>query len=153
MTRWTGNRTAGLTLGAVGWSVMAFGVWSLWHDAGRTHPGEWIKWFAGAALVHDFVVAPIVFVIAIGLGKTLAQRFRRAVQFALVATGIFALISWPFVRGYGRSPANPSILPNNYARGLLIVLAVVWALTAIALVRAWRHSQTLSSHTAESDIA
>jgi hypothetical protein len=141
MTRRTGNGTAFLMLGAAGWSVMAFGMWSLWHDAARTHPGEWVRWFAGAALVHDFVVAPLVFVIAIGLGKTLSQRLRRPVQFALVATGVFALISFPFVRAYGRTAANPSILPNNYARGLLIVLAVVWALTAIALVRVWRHQR------------
>jgi hypothetical protein len=152
MTRWTGNRSAFLMLGAVGWSVMAFGVWSLWHDAARTHPGEWVRWFAGAALVHDFVVAPIVFVIGVGLGKKLTQRVRRPVQFALVASGVFALISFPFVRGYGRTAANPSILPNNYARGLLIVLAAVWASSAIALVRVWRHSHTFSSHTAESDI-
>jgi hypothetical protein len=131
---------------------MAFGLWSLWHEADRTHPGEWVKWFAGGALVHDFVVAPIVFAIAIGLGKTLSPRFRRPVQFTLVATGVFVLISWPFVRGYGRTTANPSILPNNYARGLLIVLAVVWALSAIAIVRAWAHAQTPPSHTAESDI-
>lgn len=137
---WTGNRTAFLVLGTLGWSVMTFGAWSLWHDAGRTHPGEWAKWFAGAALIHDFVVAPIVFVIAVVVNKAVSRRFKRIVQSTLVATGLFALISFPFVRGYGRSPANPSILPNNYARSLLIVLAVVWVLSVIAILRAWRRS-------------
>ena len=133
MRRWTGSRTF-FAVGIVGWAVMAFGAWTLWHDATRTHPGEWIKWFAGAALVHDFVVAPIVFGVAVVVGKIVALRYRRIVQFALAASGLFALISWPFLRGYGRSPDNPSILPNNYVHGLLVVLAVVWVSSAIALV-------------------
>jgi hypothetical protein len=136
-----GSRATFLAFGVVGWTVMGFGFWSLWHDAAHTHPGEWIKWFAGAALIHDFVFAPIVFGIAILVCRMVSPRFRRTIQFALVGSGMFALISWPFLRGYGRSPLNPSILPNNYARGLLVVLGVVWisSATAIALNR-WRSS-------------
>ncbi|MGH2788267.1 MAG: hypothetical protein ACRDJV_10200 [Actinomycetota bacterium] len=134
MKRHAMNRRSFWLVALPGWAVMGFGVWSLWHDASRTHPGEWIKWFAGAALVHDFIAAPIVFGAAFVLVRTLPARMRPIVQSALVATGVFVLITFPFLRGYGRNPANPSVLPNNYARNLLIVLAIVWGWTGIAIL-------------------
>ncbi|HLM63340.1 MAG TPA: hypothetical protein VK306_03495 [Acidimicrobiales bacterium] len=43
----------------------------------------------------------------------------------------------PFVRGYGRNAGVPSLLPRNYATGLLAALALTWLLAAswIALGR------------------
>jgi hypothetical protein len=141
--RWTGNRSVFFAAGILGWTLMGFGVWTLWHDATRSHPGDWIKWFAGAALVHDFVIAPIVFAIAVGLSRAVPPSYQRIVQFATAATGLFTLIAWPLIRGYGRTPANPSILPGNYVRGLLIVLAVVWAWSVIAMVPARRKRKSV----------
>ena len=45
---------------------------------------------------------------------------------------------WPFVRRYGEVPTNPSALPNDYTRGLLIVLAAVWLVAVALLVHAGR---------------
>lgn len=54
------------------------------------------------------------------------------------------LFAFPFVRGYGAMPTNPTILPRDYTRGLLIVLAVVWVVTAaMAAVVSWRGRTTL----------
>lgn len=60
---------------------------------------------------------------------------RAPIQGGLIATGIITLMSWPFLRGYGRDPSNPSVLPNNYAVSLLIVLAVVWAVVGLLCLR------------------
>lgn len=41
-------------------------------------------------------------------------------------------------------PTNPTILPRDYTRGLLIVLAVVWVVTAaMAAVVSWRERTAL----------
>jgi hypothetical protein len=57
------------------------------------------------------------------------------------------VVAWPFVRGYGRQPGNPSLLPRNYAAGLAAYLAAIWtvalAIVGIGLaVRAVRRSRS-----------
>ena len=120
----------------LGWGVMAFGVVGLLHNSSRTHPDQWVKWFFGSLVAHDFIVAPVVFAIGALLVARIPAPWRAPIQGGLIATGIITLMSWPFLRGYGRDPSNPSVLPNNYAEGLLVVLAVVWA--AVGLVCLWR---------------
>jgi hypothetical protein len=119
---------------AVGLSVMAFGVVGLFHSANRTHPGQWIRWLLGALLAHDIIVAPLVFGVAALVVSRIPPPWRAPVQGGLVASGMVILVAFPFVRGYGRTPENTSILPNNYAWGLLITLAVIWAAVGIALM-------------------
>ena len=43
------------------------------------------------------------------------------------------MFSYPLVRAYGLAANNPTSLPHNYARNLLVVLGVVWAVAAAAL--------------------
>jgi hypothetical protein len=119
----------------IGVAVMAFGVFGLFEDSARTHPSEWVRWFVGAVIAHDFVLAPAVATIGVVSSRRVPARFRAIVQGALVASGIVLLIAYPFVRGYGRSEDNPSILPNNYAFGSLVVLGVIWG---VAGALAWR---------------
>jgi hypothetical protein len=119
-----------------GMSVMAFGVLGLFHNASRTHPDQWIRWFLGALLAHDLIVAPVVFSIAALVVSRIPARFRGPIQGGLLASGTLALVSFPFVRGYGRTPENPTVLPNNYAWGVAATLAMVWIV--VAVVVAWR---------------
>jgi hypothetical protein len=52
------------------------------------------------------------------------------VRAALLTTAVLVAVGWPFVRGYGRSPSIPSLLPRNYATGLAAAVAVVWLIAA-----------------------
>lgn len=125
-------------MAAAGASIMCFGVYGLLAESGRTHPDQWIRWFLGAALVHDFVLAPIVAIAGALVARCVPARYRAIVQGALIASGMVALTAYPFVRGYGRSPDNPTVLPNNYAAGLLAVLGAIWLLAACLAWRARR---------------
>jgi hypothetical protein len=119
----------------LGWGVMAFGVVSLFHSSSRTHPDQWVRWFLGSLVAHDFIVAPVVFTIGALLVGRIPAPWRAPIQGGLIATGILTLMSWPFLRGYGRDPNDPSVLPNNYAVSLVIVLAVVWAVVGLCVRR------------------
>ena len=122
-------------LGAVG-----YGVYGLLTAGSRVPLGSWLTWFVGSVLLPDLVIVPIW----IGLGL-LAARFlpaaaRPAVVVGGAVAGLLALVALPFVLGVGADPANPSLLPRNYGRNLLLVdlgvlaLAAVWA--AVATLRA-----------------
>lgn len=126
----------------VGWGVIVAGIVGLLSQSGQTRPTDAARWVLGAAVLHDLVLAPIVIGIGLLLTKVAPRRWRAVVQGAFVITAMVSLFSIPFVRGYGRIANNPSLLPGNYATGLLTVLAVVWAGAAVVLVVRLRRRPT-----------
>ncbi len=125
----------------VGWVVMTIGALGLVSDPDKTQPGESIRFVVGAAVVHDLLLAPVVVLVGWGLAKVVPERARGPVQAALIVSGMVALFSVPFVRGYGRVSTNPSILPRNYGGGLAVILAAVWVVAAGAVARRWWRSR------------
>lgn len=121
---------------AIGWATIGFGLFGLFENSARTHPDQWGRWFLGALVVHDLVVAPAVFAIGALLARRVSGSYRGPIQGALVITAILVLVGFPFVRGYGRRADNPSALPNDYGAGLLALVAVVWLVTGLFLWRA-----------------
>jgi membrane protein implicated in regulation of membrane protease activity len=88
-------------------------------------------------VIHDFFIAPVVFLIAVVVIRRVPQPWKASIQGALIASGILTLTAWPYVAGYGKRPDNRTLLPNDYGPGLLALLALVWA-TAVA-VTLWKH--------------
>lgn len=121
----------------VGSAVMTYGVYGLFENAGRTHPGQWVRWFIGAALVHDLLLAPVIVGLGVLTMRTVPERWYASVQTALITTALVCASVAPFLLGFGRRADNPTLLPNDYWRGLAYVLSVVWAgiLIAHAAVR------------------
>lgn len=119
------------TATAVGWAVIAFGVWTVLRRAGATKPANLAAWFLGLALVHDLLLAPLVAAIAFALARRIPGRLRTVVIGGLVVSGALLLVSLPPILG-DRSPDNPSLLPRHYGAGLLVALAAVWTSVAIA---------------------
>jgi hypothetical protein len=115
---------------AAGVALMAFGVHGLLTDTVAVPTRAFLRWFAGALVVHDALVAPIALGSAWLLTRALPVRLARACKVGLGASAVIAAYSWPFVRGYGRAPTNPSALPLDYGRNLAIVLAIVWLVVA-----------------------
>ena len=130
----TGAR--GLWIGlAIGGPVIAFGIAGAINDSSRTHPAELARWIVGGAIVHDLAFAPLV----LGGSSILARVSRRrpwsSIRWALATTVVLVVFAWPLLSGYGRNPTVPSLLPRNYASGLVAYLLAVWlAAVAIALV-------------------
>ncbi|MGQ0433365.1 MAG: hypothetical protein ACT452_13255 [Microthrixaceae bacterium] len=126
------GRWIGLLLGA---PIIAWGVRGILLESDRTHPGELARWLVGSALVHDAVLLPIVASVAVVARRLVPERMWPVARWAIATTGIVALVSWPFVRGYGRRPSNPSLLPRDYGAGVIVAVVAVWL---VALVRFWR---------------
>jgi hypothetical protein len=139
----------GLVVGLVlGLPLLAWGVRGILLDAARTHPAELVRWVVGAALITDLVVVPGVVVAASAARRITPARWWPAVRAALTITGSLALVAWPFVRGYGRDPANPSLLPRDYAGGLAAAVAAVWLVTAASLAPGLRRCRARSRRAA-----
>lgn len=125
----------------VGVPIAAFGLWSALtvHSA---RPIEIFGWAIGSNLVHDLIWAPVMCLIAWGVGQVLPPVTRFPVRWAIGTTAVLWLIAWPFVRGYGRNPAVPSLLNRNYGWGLGVYVGVVWIIAAawimISVMRARR---------------
>ncbi|MGH2776177.1 MAG: hypothetical protein ACRDJT_12205 [Actinomycetota bacterium] len=122
----------------LGWLVIAYGVWGLFDNASRTNPDQWIRWFIGSLVVHDFVIAPVTFIVAIVLVARIPRPARAPFQAGLISSAIVVLTTWPLVRGYGLRSDNPSALPNDYPAGLTMVLIAVWSVVAVVAGRAWK---------------
>jgi hypothetical protein len=116
---------------AAGWAVIGYGVVGLLRNATDTHPLNFLLFFLGSAVAHDLVLAPLV--VAVGwLGlRRVPPAARPAVAAALIVAGSVTLYAYPFVRGYGRDPHNPSLLPNQYGWTLATIIALVAATTAL----------------------
>ena len=125
---------------AAGWAVIAFGLRGIFQHSIDTRPADLARFVVGGALLHDLVVAPLVILAGVLVARYVRARSRAVVQAALVVSGVVALFSYPLVRAYGLALNNPTSLPHNYARNLLVVLGVVWAVAAIAVARRLRSS-------------
>lgn len=119
---------------AVGAPLIAWGIRGVFVDAARVDPGEWALWIGGSAVVHDLIVLPFVLISGLAARRIAPSVMWRTARWALATTGVLLLVSWPFVRGYGRSSGNPSLLPRDYGGGLLVAIALVWATALVAAV-------------------
>jgi hypothetical protein len=132
-------------LALIGVAIIGFGVYGLLENSDRTHPHQWARWFFGSAIAHDFVLAPVVAGVGILVARHVPARHRAVVQGALISSGIVLLFAYPFVRGFGRRPDDPSTLPNNYAAGLLWILGLIWMVAGCLALRNHRRRRSKTS--------
>ena len=123
---------------AVGWAVIGWGVFGIFSNSLDTRPANLAKFVVGGALLHDLLIAPVVIVAGVLLARSVPARARGPVQAALAVSAIVALFAWPLVRAYGLAANNPTSLPHNYGRNLLVILGVVWAVAVGAILLKFR---------------
>jgi hypothetical protein len=81
-------------------------------------------------VVHDGLLLPLFIGVGVLIGKVMPPRLRAPVRVAAVISLAVTVVALPLVLGRGRVPDNPSILPLNYGRGLLVVYTAVWVTCA-----------------------
>ncbi len=126
--------TKGYWIGlAFGLPLIAYGIRGVLAEIPGVQLTSFIQFFVGGAIIHDVIVAPLVCVIGWSFVRRLPTVAMGPVQAALLVSAVVSLVSWPFVRGYGITPTEPSFLSRNYTASLLLVLAVTWFATAATI--------------------
>jgi hypothetical protein len=119
----------------IGWCIIAGAVLGALADRRDAQPLQLVRWVIGGALVHDLLWLPLVALVWVLLSRVArGGRLPRAVAWALATSAVLVAVAWPFVRGYGRQQGNPSLLPRNYAAGLVAYLAVIWVVALVIAV-------------------
>ncbi|MGH2759757.1 MAG: hypothetical protein ACRDKJ_09350 [Actinomycetota bacterium] len=121
----------------IGWTVIMAGVVGAVVDSRFTHPRSMAIWLIGCLVAHDFVLAPLVFAAGKALRRVASGAERRLLQACFVLYGILFLVSIPVLGGFGRRPDNDTLLPRDYAVGLIVTLALVWLTTTTFFFVAW----------------
>lgn len=114
-------------LGAAGVVFLGIGVWQGITAvlAGVAEPvGTAVWWLAGPVLV-DAALVPVATVVAYGISRRVAAAWRAPLAAAFGAVVMVSVIALPFVAGWGRKPANPSLLDRDYVAGYLVVVGVI----------------------------
>jgi hypothetical protein len=123
--------------------VMAYAVVGGLADPDTAPLGQ-LAFLAAVLLAHDGVFLPLVLGLGALVSRFVPVPFRVPVRVAGIVSLAVAVVSVPFVLGYGRRPDDPSALPLDYGRGLAVILAVVWAVAlAAGTVRTVRDSGRL----------
>ena len=127
-------RTVRLLLLLLGASAAAYGGWLLYPQLDTTLP-----WLIGGPLLHDALVAPLVGLVGLALGRLLTDRARLAwITAGLVASATLLLIAVPLLWRPPSAPPNPGLPDRDYPLGLTVGLAVLWAVivTILAVIAA-----------------
>jgi len=139
-------------VGAVGVAMLGFGAWNLlWHQRAQVGPPDAVgKWLLGGVILHDAILAPLVFLACAVVWRHTGARVRRALALFLLAGGSLVIIALPDILRSGDNP-NPTVTPLDYPRNLtitLVVLAIVAVLSVAAgagrdRYRRWRQEARL----------
>ena len=125
-------------LGSVGVTVMAVAAWGILRDRGFTHPPGLAVWLGGGVVAHDFLLAPLSLAVGAVASRVIPRRARRPVAYGLVTGAVILVVGVPVLLASHRDRANPTILGQNYATGLIVAELVVLVLTALAAFVALR---------------
>ena len=103
-------------------------------------------WLVGAVLVHDGVLSPLVVGIGLLLRRSVPDRARRYLQFALITAGLVTVIALPMIYLRGSQPSVKALLLRNYGANLTVIIAVIAVTTlAVYALRVARTSQAVTT--------
>jgi hypothetical protein len=126
-------RSIRLFLVGCGVLLLAWGAFVMFDSVRPSRVPGVALWVAAAIVLHDAIVAPIVFALGIALrraGRRLTGTVMSIVQGGIVVGSIVSLIAVPTIVAKNFAPANPTVLPLNYALNLGLFWLVLAALTA-----------------------
>ena len=124
-----------MLLGIAGTGLMAYAVFGMVTTNGQ-NLGRQLVFMLGAVVAHDFVVIPLAIVGGAVASRVVPGWARAPVHAALLTTLALTVVAIPFMVKSGTFPDNPSLLPLDYRRGLLIAVGVVWLVALTAAL--WR---------------
>jgi hypothetical protein len=104
---------------------MAYASYGLLTAQGIDLPDQ-LLFMAILVLGHDGLVIPVAIVAGWVAARALPPWARAPAQGALVVTVALTIVAIPLIVAAGTFPDNPSLLPLDYRRGLLVAVGVTW---------------------------
>jgi hypothetical protein len=104
----------------------------MWPQLTTTRP-----WLIAGPVLHDAVIAPLVGLTGLALGRLLPGRSWWWIRAGVTATATLLLIAAPLVLRPAPAPPNPGLQDRDYLTGLEIWLAVLWG--AILAAATFQH--------------
>jgi hypothetical protein len=98
--------------------------------------GGVLLFLVAVLVLHDGVWLPLVLAAGALLGRFAPTRHRAVLRVAAIAGVAVTVAALPLTLGPGRTPDNPSALPLDYSRNLVLVLLVVAVVTGLVTARA-----------------
>lgn len=113
---------ARLAAGTVGVAMLGFGAWHLLTDQDLGRKESIGKWLLGGVIVHDGILAPLVFLCCALAWRFSGVRLRRGLALFLLVGGSLTVLAVPAILRSGDNP-NPTVTPLDYSRNLTFALA------------------------------
>ncbi len=136
-----------IVLGVVGLLVMLYGVVRLLQHTATAEKIGLAKWLVGAVILHDVVLGLLVVGVGALLNRYLPPRGRGYVQGGLTVAAVVTLFTLPLIYRHKKSQPGTTELDRNYLAGLLLVLGLIAAGTAVAYATRLRGDARRSSTT------
>jgi hypothetical protein len=89
-------------------------------------------WLVAALIIHDAVIAPSVVGVGWLLRRLLPDRARRYGQMGLIMAAAVTIIAIPMIIREGSQPPQKTLLIQNYAANLALLLGIIAGVTAAA---------------------
>lgn len=123
-----------LLLGVIGLALVGYGGYQVLHNSSVTHPPELAKWLVIALIVHDGVLAGVVFGAGWLTTRLVPARPRPYVQGALACAALITLIALPLIYRRGHAAPGLTLLTQDYSAHLTVLLSIVAGAAAMAYV-------------------
>ena len=114
----------------IGFGVMTWALLGVFRESERTASTSWFTWVIGAAILHDGLLLPVVFLAGAAFAALRRPALRSALRWAVGVGAIVTLVTLPVVTRVGARPDNDSLLPLDAARNL----AVMWGVLLVGAV-------------------
>ena len=124
--------TTRLLLGTPGALLVGYGAWRLLGNAEETKPLKLAEWLLAAVILHDGVLAWLVLGVSWLVARVVPGRARTYVQAGLVCAALLTVIALPLIYRRGHAAAGLTLLEQNYAAHLAVLLGIVAGLACVA---------------------
>jgi hypothetical protein len=120
---------------AAGLAIAGYGV-ALLLESPRVILIRIVVWALVGVVLHDLVFAPLSVAMGFAGRRLLPSRWWAPVAAAALCSVVLAFLAVPVFDKPGLRPDNRTVLDRNYALGLWISLAIVWACVPLYLLGA-----------------